>query len=365
MRIIIFDYILSGHHMEYIHNIYENIQYDNNLYYFALPREDFNTIKNNYRWNNKSKNINFYFFDSFMVNFHIQKKEINRLIKIINPDKFFFIMLQPMYKIIPFILNKGIKVSGIHYYIYLYEWKNLSLLRKIRNITYYSFLTRNKNVSHVYILNDIVSTDLLNKLFKTNKFFYLVDPVQNLKKSNEIYYRNLKRNDTEKIIAHLGSLDISKGTLDIMHTLLSFDNKYHNNCHFVFAGKVNTKIKNQFYELVNQIEKKNINITVIDKYLTLDEMDSLLQITSLLLCPYKRTSQSSGIIGYAAQYKIPVFAYDKGLLAKLIKRNNLGLVSDNIIDAFDYIENGNATVSDRYYKTHTVEIFAKTILNGF
>lgn len=362
-KIIIFDYVIAGHHIEYIHNIYDGIKNDENEYFFVLPKKQFESVKNNYNWDNKAKNISFYLYsisdDKYL------KKEIKKIIRTIKPTDFFFIMMQPMYRLIPLLQRNKIKVSGIHYYIYLYEWKTQSFLRKCMNVLYYSYLSKSKYVSHVFILNDKISCNLLNHFYHTDKFLYLADPVQIISNYKDVDSHCLQLSNDSLIISHLGSLDLSKGTLDIIRELKQFDLTYSNNYHFIFAGKISDRIKNEFYSSIQNLENQGVKITVIDKFLSLQELNSILNITSLLLCPYQRTAQSSGIIGYAAQYQVPVFVYNKGLLAKLVKRNKLGIVGNNLLESIYSIGNEKYQMSKKYLDSHTSEKFVNEILLCF
>ena len=51
MRILVFDSVLSGHHLEYIHHIYLGaIQRPEIEYVFAVPENEWFQVKDNQEW---------------------------------------------------------------------------------------------------------------------------------------------------------------------------------------------------------------------------------------------------------------------------------------------------------------------------
>ena len=89
-----------------------------------------------------------------------------------------------------------------------------------------------------------------------------------------------------------------------------------------------------------------------------------------LLIPYKNICQSSGVLSYAASFKVPVIAPGLGLLGKLIKRNRLGYLlkdgsSNSIKDFLDSEDKFNdIEVSNNYTKGRSINDFSVKILNS-
>ena len=61
-----------------------------------------------------------------------------------------------------------------------------------------------------------------------------------------------------------------------------------------------------------------------------EELAYLFELTNYVLVPYQHVEQSSGIIGYAAQFNNPVIGPSEGLLGELISSYNLGYTITNI-----------------------------------
>ena len=78
--------------------------------------------------------------------------------------------------------------------------------------------------------------------------------------------------------------------------------------------------------------------------------------------------QSSGVLGFAAQFNIPLIVPKEGFLGKLVKRNRLGIAYERfeklyILNALD-----NAKIlplNYAYLKNHSIDEFSDIILNDF
>lgn len=85
-----------------------------------------------------------------------------------------------------------------------------------------------------------------------------------------------------------------------------------------------------------------------------------------MLTPYRNTSQSSGAIGYAAQYGKPVIGPLKGLLGYLIKHYRLGYQVDEVCANGIYTAISNfkrISVPDEYVKDNQLSDFLRLCLN--
>jgi hypothetical protein len=105
-----------------------------------------------------------------------------------------------------------------------------------------------------------------------------------------------------------------------------------------------------------------------DKYCSLEFIDYLCSRSHFLLLPYTRTGLSSGLLGYASQYRIPVIATGKGLLGRLVRKFNLGiLIKDStpqdLLIAYEKVP-GFLKIChfDDYLKENSVERFSSTLL---
>lgn len=371
---LIFDDELTGHHLEYINHLWNAAgSISNENFIFALPR-DFEKIKNELNWSNH-KNITIHYIEnldenklrsSLLIRSFYLSKQIKYLANKYKVNNIFLIVLIGALPFIPFLLSKKYKVSGIIYLIYLYRWKKVSYLSRILDLIKYLQLVHCKMFDNIYILNDSVSTKYLNKIYKTNKFKFLPDPIILFDKNKLTDLRSQLKADNKKIVLHFGSMNYNKGTLDIMNAIKLIPEKESSKYCFVFAGKVSKEIYDKFYDCLHELKDKH-NITVYDEFCSFEFLGSLCLSCDIILIPYKRTFQSSGVIGYAAQFGKTVIVPKFGLLGKIVKQYKLGILlnettPDSIISALrkDY----KNTINDKYLNINTIENFKKTILNN-
>jgi hypothetical protein len=373
-KFLVFDFETSGHHMEYIHHLYlaAGKRYFDSFIFAVSPL--FREKSCEYDWP-KFSNVEIHYLDFKQLKkisgnaikySYYYAQLLKETAKRFNINRVFLIALVFSLPLTPFLLNRKYNLSGIVYNIYLYKWKSASFSFKIKNSIQYLFYSYFPIYQKVYILNDKSASFILNKIYKTDKFIYLPDPVSLLNKSNMKDMRTELGIDKNKVVLlHCGSLSISKGTLDILEGISAMNSQEMSRFTFIFAGEMDNTIKEPFYQYYNNL-KDQIQIIVIDKFCSFDLFGSLFITSDILLCPYKkRTSQSSGIIGYAAQFRIPVISTKEGLLGKLIKRYDLGIFSTNIkFDLLHAINNAlDKKIQTNYIKDHNVSDFTKLIFD--
>ena len=367
---IVFDTSITGHNLEYIHHIYLGaVKNNTRKYVFAIP-EDFNNVKEKLEWE-ESENVSFHLMskeeltpakkNSWYKSYH-NSRLLCSILKQYNADKAILVV---MAQILPFvfILPRKVRISGILYFIYLYKWNKLGLYNKFKEILNYLSIKLLNRVEKAYILNDKVACRYFNKIYKTRKFKYIVDPApKEFKKDPTITRQTLDIEEDAIIYLHFGSLAKRKGTLDILECIAKLKK---GNC-YIFAGKVGNDIYKEFYQKVEEL-KKEYKIIVIDEFCSFDKIAALCSLSDFLLMPYREVYQSSGLIGYASLYNTPVIANDKGMLGKLVRQFRLGYSIDfsdieNACKAIIEIEKRKINVSNEYIRTHKVSEFTKTII---
>ena len=375
-KALIFSAEIKGHYLEYIHHIYHLCIRKEGDFLFYVP-EEFVLLKKRLEWK-EAENISFVYISNKQYEYYTSKNIINRskylceLLKeqIINYNisKIFCCTLIQILPFAPFLLPSSVKVSGIIYMIYLYRWKELSIVGKIQNVIKYLILSLSSKFDYIYILNDKKNANRFNKLYHTKKFYYLPDPYVPIVSNNNVM--NIRKefhiDNGHKIIIHFGALNENKGTLDLMNSLVCLPVELNQKVHFVLAGKIDDEIKEVFYNIYNEI-KERINITIIDKFCSYEFLKDLCITSDAIVIPYKRTAQSSGVIGYASQFGKPVIAPSSGLLGRLVKEYKLGIVvpeitSESLINAYRTIIQGHyKNPNDNYCRNHTVMMFQDVI----
>lgn len=381
-KTLIYTDTISGHYLEYINNIYNYISISSNKEYIIVVLKDFELISNKLSWNN-TNNIKIHYLN----NKNIQKikgglilKSIKRcmLLKktanLYDIEDIILINLMGFMPILPFVLNNKYKIKGIIYKIYLYRWSKSSIVTKVQDIIKFHLFAQFDLFNKVLILNDKLAASIFNKIYKTNKFHSIPDPIKTIDYDKVINLRHkLKINNTNKVMVHVGSMSDSKGTLELLDAISLYHKSNNELLTYIFAGKVNNDIKNKFYEKLEKT-KINVQIYVYDEFCSFEFLGSVIYTSDVVVCPYKRTDQSSGIIGYAAQFKKPLIVTKGGLLGKLVKKYRLGILieesSPNEIlkgirkfVSYDIYKYNQYNKTEEYLKDNTKNEFCKKIID--
>jgi len=361
----------GGHHIEYLHHIYLGAEITNNYLVFVVP-EEFKKTSERFDWPER-KNVSFQYISTAEINSVTTKKgfqKIYHLCKMLryytlkhSIDSVFLISLANYLLFIPLLLPKRVKVSGIIYNIYLYSWHKLSIKKKVEQMLIHIVLTKCKIFERIYILNDRSAVAYFNKLYVSEKYFYLPDPIIQLP---------TKRIDTRKMLGipedgifflQCGNQNIRKNPLKILKTISELSPK--ENFYYVIAGKLHPLIKDEIVRNANILGKVH-NIIIRDEHLSYDMMNSLIEDSDCMFLLYENNTQSSGFMGYAALHGTPVIAYKNGLIGKIVKRYHLGkLVEPNncndIKNAICSIEQKGVSKNNSYSVNHTVGDFIDKI----
>lgn len=368
MKILIFDTKISGHHLEYIHNIYDATQLRNSdKFIFAIPH--FDTQKSEYIWD-KKENVSFHFLSQEEISkikgnkfkrCWIESNLIKKLVKELDINEVILIDLAGVIPFLPLILPNPIKIKGIIYQIFL--WKNItSRLSLIIENVRYSIMANNKSVEKVLILNDKKSATELNKKYNSDKFVPLPDPLPEVEVPKIDLSKELNISSDDIVFLHFGAMSRRKGTLDIIKAipLIPKEKKLT----FIFAGKIDKEIEPEFFSDLD-IAKQYHNVIVENRFCPYSYIYGLLKLSHCVLVPYHIVSQSSGVIGHASHFHIPVIGPTKGLLGYLIKENDLGICLENITSltlAQAINEFTPYSISDKYSTINSIKEFQNSLL---
>jgi len=373
MRILVFTHIVSGHFSEYMHHIFEAALSDSKNKYIFLTSSKFNNVKTNFEWP-KAENINFAFLTEKEAEKACKKNLIRgawslswilrKYVNTLDVDKVFLLWFAGLMPFLPLVLPRKVLISGILYRIHLYKIDEQSKIRNCIDNIRMRFIAMRHNIEKIYVLNDEKSVKIYNNLYGVDKFIYLPDPVPFIDKTK---LKDLKEElgveINNVIYLHFGAMDERKGTLLILQAIIEANRDKIMNSVFIFAGKVDSRIKEEFYELVD-IAKQKCKILVFDRFCENEFLYNLCYTCNYILIPYSNTCQSSGVIGYASFFQKPVIGPSKGLLGNLIKDNHLGITM-NIVDSHEIAKliEGNIKYDSYniYSENHSVEAFSKVL----
>ena len=373
MKTLIFEPCLTGHHLEYLNHYYEGALERSEQEFIFLVPNSFDDIKNQYEWRS-SKNIRFEFIeeDELKKCLHANKyiasynkaKLISKSSRLYDVDRVLLTMLMEVIPFVLFFLPSGIKLRGIIYQIYLYAQDGDSKFRLLLDKFRYWIIARSKKIEKIFILNDTDSAEIFNKTYKTNKFIFLPDPVPNVDICSVKDIRSdIGLNKTDLVYLHFGGLAERKGTLEILKAIIECEEARLCDCAFVFAGKVNIDIKENFYNILSKARNK-AKVLVFDEFCSYEFLYNLCYSIDYILMPYQITKLSSGVLGYAAVFRKPVIGPSDGLIGNLIRENGLGKCLPFISKDYIKREFGERLLMDEttYIKKNDISEFIRIIL---
>lgn len=364
---LIYNYMVTGHNMEYLHHLYLGALEDiHHVYVFAVPKE-FEAKKDLMGWKMNDR-IRFRYLDEYktsksnlLLKAWYNSKLLGKVVRETKAKEIFLVSLIDFIPFIPLFIPKKVRVSGIIYRIYLYFLDELGLIQKMQEWLKYKVMTSSKCIDRVMILNDQESADELNRRWHTSKYKYLPDPFIPFEKQS---LRNIRQElgiaNDKTIVLHIGSITRGKGSDRIFDMIDNSTAEEVKSYSFVFAGVIADNIKCEFYRRLS-ICRAKANIIVKDQYLSYHEICNLVYTANKVVLPYRRTGQSSGIIAYCAQIGTPVYVPSKGLIGRLVRQFSIGTCVNNFHDIHSIEVEANA--DSLYCESHTIESFYKIILN--
>lgn len=340
-KILVVEPEVSGHRLEYYHHIYMAAVKDKCNQYIFVFSADFRKQQSRFDWP-RTGNIRIVILSeqqTMLLRGNIVKLTwkrsifLIRLIRKYHPDKIFLleaIFYLPYVPIFLALVHSSIEVNGIVFLVYTYRWKRQGYVRKILDVVKFWLMAKSACFKNIYIINDTSAVAYLNRLYKTNHFKYAPDPIMPIEISAPIDIRKEYHIDENQILlVQYGGLNGIKGTIEFLKSLLLLTPKQRSNFAVVLAGKVDSSCKIEIYGLVDQL-KSTMNIVLKDEFCSYDFIGSLCRAANYVMLPYLKNEGSSGCLGIAAQFNVPVISTNKNLLGKLIRKNKLGIVLDDV-----------------------------------
>ena len=372
-RFVIHCTSVAGHHLEYIHHLYIGLaNQPDSIGFFIVPNKFYHD-KDLYVWP-QANNIYFKELDDFNGNAAKQSllkksykksQSLKEYIRKYDATDVILIDIINYLPFLPFFVSPKIRVRGILYRIYLYEWKVSRFDKKMADVLKYLLFSKFKVFDRVFILNDSTSAIYLNKLYKTDKFKYLPDPVASFSNYSPIDVRKKYGIASDKIIfLHPGGMLPYKGTIEILKALSMMSVKQLAKLTIIFAGKITPYIREEFWTLYNTVIE-NAHLVLIEGFLSFEDLADLFYTCDYVLIPYKVKSQSSGIMGHAAFYNKPVVVAKGGVIGKTVAKYHLGLIikeaSPHHIKEFLSSPIECVVKGDGYVSSHSISMFNELI----
>ena len=370
---LFFETSLRGHRYEYLRNLYYACtERKIETFVFCIPEDE--RVK---EWKHADnikvvsllqQQVDYLTNGNLLLLSYRKAKFIKNLVKEYDIKHVFLIFLMLYMPALIFFLPPTVTVSGIVYRSFL--WEDIlkqSRLRKIFEWMRYWVMAKSQKVSKVLLLNDEKSAETFNKKFSTDKFLRLPDPYTPLEGDLTDIRKDLSLKNSDILFILIGQLSGRKGTLEILDAIAMMTREELAHRHFFFAGKVVRDISDVFYTKMKYLTDRDAHIYVKDEFVSFEFLNSLCASCDGMLVPYKNTCQSSGAIGYAAQFGKPVIGPSRGLLGNLISRYRLGYqINDVSAEALckAIVDFKRTPVPDDYVRDNKLDDFLEMCLNN-
>lgn len=147
----------------------------------------------------------------------------------------------------------------------------------------------------------------------------VAEPKKKLKKSEARSYLNLPVNET--ILLVFGTGHGGKDFETILRANVGADGKYR----ILFAGNVPSSSINNPRQLARKYNCER-NVTIVDKYITDDEVPYYFCSADALLLSYRKEfTVDSGVLLQGVSYGLPVIASDSGWIGEIATKKGLGV----------------------------------------
>ena len=373
--ILFFQPTIKGHYLEYIHHEYIGAISMKERYFFFLVPLEFKERKKMLNWP-KASNVEFLFLTSseekkcnvsnrIKQSFNLSRITRHYIIKL-SADIVFFNLLITTIPFLPFFIPPKCKICGIIYSIFTWDESPNSKIRTIANNVLYRLFAKHPVFHSVFLLNDEISVEKLNCRFKTNRFKYLPDPIQDIDISLIKDIRSsLGISKTDIVYLQLG-IQPRKHVIDILNAIDIAPTDLLKNKVFIFTGVFAGNIEDKYRSYIKKLSKK-AHIIDLSGRIPFDDLYNLFNISDFCFALYDNTNMSSGVIGYSAFFSTQVIGPSRGLLGHLIRANKLGICINNINvqDILSALTLSPIPDQQSYCNTHTVSIFNNCIFTTF
>lgn len=333
---IIIDLAITGHHTIFLKYVFDyiNDKNDNVKYYFIINEK----IRSNFVIKNPNIELCLINNDDIekLFNENTIKYSLNITMFLIKKSKQFnvsdiLIMDMNIYQFGLIFSNlNGLRIRGIIFSQYFRQEiiSKKDYFRYFKRKLLIDFLIKKKSIKRIYFLNDTKGVVEENNKLKTNKFFNIPDPV-NLFDIEKIINIKTKENIPKhhKIFLHYGSMDVRKGSLLILKSLLLLPEKEYDKFTIIFAG-ISSKndINDSIDSSIKELKSKGVNFIHYNQFMNKQMTESLFECADYCLCPYTSVEASSGSVGLSIVSNTKIIGPNIGLLGEIIKESGLGIV---------------------------------------
>ena len=280
--------------------------------------------------------------------------------------------------------KKGISIRGILLNPYTPLRRAYTLKQKIfagitalRKRFQFRLMFSNPQIDRVFVLNDARVAEELNRSYPERRpFSPVVDPVPAMVSRCGVLFESALCKTPRYTFLLFGSMAPRKGCLNVLRAMHQMTVDELSRIRLRFFGKFRTEAIFYRSEVFNAIESLKskcpaVDIEVEDRYIDFSEMNVELSSADCVLAPYIGFGGSSGVLGHACRSGKPMITCEEGLLGEMVREMEIGVtVNPKDADAFaNCLRRAlrgelpfNANAGARYTQDANYQKFSETLI---
>ena len=397
MRILVFDPLVVGHHLEYLSHLMNyaaNEEGDHEIHFAVHPEFEGRAPELVKLANTHAYPLRIHPIDESDQKAIESGSTINRVFsswsiaekyaRNLRVDHCMFLemnLYQPALGL-PRARNVPFQISGILFFPYIrIEADNSSFferfktkLERYRKYWQTRWVLSNPQMKVIFLLNDAEGAQQLNAIHGTSKFRALPDPVLPREGDEGESTPPFESTDTRVHFLFFGAMREQKGVRELIRAMHMLSEEETKQTALHLLGKSSEDFAGELPHLIKKLTQaqRHLYVQHEDRFLDYVELEKALDDCDVVLAPYLRTEGSSGVIGHAAKHRKPVVGPNTGLIGALIRDYELGKTVNTsdppaIADAIrcalnDAREFAKKKGMKRYVDERSPEQFASTII---
>jgi glycosyltransferase involved in cell wall biosynthesis len=247
--------------------------------------------------------------------------------------------------------------------------ERLNTFRK--NLTLKLFV-KSKKLDSLFNL-DPFATDYIKQHWQTDKVVFLPDPVQVYpsQKSVEEIKNELGIKENRKVFLIFGFLDSRKGISEVMEAVGKISKAKSHKGTLLIVGPWEESERAKFDIKLKEIEGvSDFQIITKNTFIADHDIQPYFEVSDYILALYDKHIGMSAITVRAAAAQKPLLTYNFGLMGKIVKENELGLIINNdLMEKLQMlltqeVKIGNKQRMKEYADLNRAENYAKVILDN-
>lgn len=234
------------------------------------------------------------------------------------------------------------------------------------------YMCRNKNLRHIFILNDQQAVDSMNRTLRP-VFRYLPDPILSYEPAPVPIHEAYKISTDRQIFLIFGAIDERKNIENLIAAFGELNPQVAAQATLLVVGTVKASYKTALTNLLSQLRQQQPKLQIVhhDQFVSNNEMESLFRECGVPLLVYRDFFVSSGLLGQAARNNKPVLVSEYGVMAELVKQYGLGrcVSPKDVCEIAEHLTNFILKRTDMhidgqpFFQAHTPEKFLTTLLS--